>query len=171
MKDYKYLASRNTEQPQAQSSEMESMDYRSHPAWRNQWWRIASIALLPVIFVLAFIWGERYFSEVYLRGVLVLVVALFGYLLATILYHRYLWRFTINTDNIESCRGLIGRKVRSIRLQDLRNINVNQTLMQRILGVGDVEFSSSAGSDVEVVFFGVSDPMAIKALAQRLQGH
>lgn len=171
MKDYKYLASRHTEQPQAQLSAKASMNYRSHPAWRNQWWRIASIVLLPVIFVLAFIWGTRYFSEMNLRVILVLVVMLCGYLLATILYHRYLWRFTINADNIESCRGLIGRKVRSIRLQDLRNINVNQTLMQRILGVGDVEFSSSAGSDVEVVFFGVSDPMGTKALAQRLQGH
>ncbi len=144
--------------------------YRSHPAWRNQWWKIASIGLLPVIFVLTSIWGTQYFSEAPLRAVLVAVAALFGYLLATILYHRYLWRYTINTDNIESCRGLIGRKVRSIRLQDLRNINVNQTFMQRIFGVGDVEFSSSAGSDVEVVFFGVSDPMGIKVLAQRLQG-
>lgn len=171
MKDYKYLASRHTEQPLAQSSGMESIDYRSHSAWRNQWWRIASILPLPVIFVLVFVGGEWYFSGVYLRVVLVVVVSLFGYLLATILYHRYQWRFTINTDNIESCRGLIGRKVRSIRLKDLRNINVNQTLMQRILDVGDVEFSSSAGSDVEVVFFGVSDPMGVKALAQGLQGH
>lgn len=147
------------------------MDYRSRPAWRNQWWRITSIVLLPVILVLGFIWDARNFSEVNLRVLLVLVVTLCGYLLTTILYQRYLWRFTINADNIESCRGLFGRKVRSIRLQDLRNINVNQTLMQRILGVGDVEFSSSAGSDVEVVFFGVSDPMGTKALAQRLQGH
>ncbi|MHB8742902.1 MAG: PH domain-containing protein [Sulfuricaulis sp.] len=145
------------------------MNYRSHPAWRNQWWRIASIAPLPIIFVLALIWEERHSAEMPLRVVLVAVAALFGYLLTTILYHRYLWRYTINTENIESCRGLIGRQVRSIRLQDLRNINVNQTLMQRILGVGDVEFSSSAGSDVEVVFFGVHDPMGIKALAQRLQ--
>jgi uncharacterized membrane protein YdbT with pleckstrin-like domain len=173
MKDYKYLASRDAEQPQAELSVLESMEYRSHPAWRNQWWRIALLVPLPVIFILAFIWGERYYSEVHLRALLVLVAvaALFGYLLAKILYHRYLWRYTVNLDNIESCRGLFGRKVRSIRLQDLRNINVNQTLAQRILGVGDVEFSSSAGSDVEVIFFGVSDPMAIKALAQRLQGH
>jgi hypothetical protein len=59
--------------------------------------------------------------------------------------------------------------VHSIRIKDLRNINVNQTLWQRLVGVGDVEFSSAGGSGIEVVFLGVDKPMQVKALAQRLQ--
>ncbi|MBI3546298.1 MAG: PH domain-containing protein, partial [Gammaproteobacteria bacterium] len=42
---------------------------------------------------------------------------------------------------------------------------------QRILDIGDVEFSSSAGSEIEVVFFGVSRPMRLKNMTQRLQGN
>jgi hypothetical protein len=42
--------------------------------------------------------------------------------------------------------------------------------MGRIVGVGDVEFSSAGGSGIEVVFRGVDKPLEVKALAQRLQG-
>ena len=38
------------------------------------------------------------------------------------------WTFTIRGDTIESCRGIIGRDVQSIRVQDLRNVNVRQTI-------------------------------------------
>ncbi|HYA36961.1 MAG TPA: PH domain-containing protein [Candidatus Methylomirabilis sp.] len=171
MKDYKYLASRSSEPPPGESSEEADItSYAARPAWRNQWWRIAFAALLPALLVLALLSGERYFSAPNLRAVQVVIVAVFVYLTVAIQYRHYVWRFRMDVNNVESQEGLIARKVRSIRVRDLRNINVNQTLAQRLLGIGNVEFSSSAGSGVEVVFFGVSRPMRVKALAQRLQG-
>lgn len=56
-------------------------------------------------------------------------------------------------------------------MRDLRNINVKQTLWQRLMGVGDVEFSSAGGSGIEVSFRGVNDPLQVKSLAQRMQGN
>jgi uncharacterized membrane protein YdbT with pleckstrin-like domain len=146
------------------------MNYSARPAWRNQWWQIAIAGVLPVLFILAGVAGERYFSPANLRVVLVVLAAVFVYLVAMASYRRYCWRYTIDADTIESRQGIIARKVRSIRVRDLRNINVRQSLVQRVLVVGDVEFSSAGGGDIEVAFFGVSDPMAVKALAQRLQG-
>ena len=49
-------------------------------------------------------------------------------------------------------------------------MNVRQSIMQRILGIGDIEFSSAAGGGVEVVFFGIPDPLSVRNLAQRLHG-
>ncbi|MDH3371305.1 MAG: PH domain-containing protein, partial [Gammaproteobacteria bacterium] len=94
----------------------------------------------------------------------------FVYLIAVVIYRRYSWAYTIDSDTIESREGIIARKVKSIRIRDLRNINVNQTLFQRIVGLGDVEFSSAGGSGIEVTFLGVDDPLTVKALAQRMQG-
>ena len=145
------------------------MNYVARPAWLNQWWQIGIMFLMPVVFILAYLKGGRYFSPENLRVVYVAIVAVFVYLAAVVIYRRYSWAYSIDNETIESREGLIARKVRSVRIRDLRNINVNQTLMQRILRVGSVEFSSSAGSDVEVAFFGVSHPMQVKALAQRLQ--
>jgi uncharacterized membrane protein YdbT with pleckstrin-like domain len=170
MKDYKYLASENREPPSgAPSEETDLTRYTARPAWRAQWWRIAIAVLLPVLFFSAWFWGETYFSAPNLRAAQAVIVAVFVYLLVGILYRHYVWRFRLDADNVESQEGLIARKLRSIRLRDLRNIIVNQTLTQRLLGIGNVEFSSSAGSGVEVVFFGVSRPMRVKELAQRLQ--
>jgi uncharacterized membrane protein YdbT with pleckstrin-like domain len=145
------------------------MNYDDRPAWHNQWWQIGVAAVLPVLFVLAFFWGERYFSAPNLRVVLVVMAAVFVYLLAVVTLRRYSWRYTIDDETIESRQGVIARNVQSIRIQDLRNVNVHQSLMQRLLRVGNVEFSSAGGSGIEVVFYGVNEPMAVKALAQRLQ--
>ncbi len=170
MKDYKYLASRDNEQPQGKSPEKETMNYIARPAWLNQWWQIGILFLMPVVFVLAYLKGHQYFSSENLRVVYVAIVAVFVYLIAVVIYRRYSWAYTISGETIESREGLIARKVKSIRVQDLRNINVNQSLWQRLLGVGDVEFSSAGGSGVEVTFRGVNEPLQIKLLAQRMQG-
>ena len=171
MKDYKYLASRDNEQLQGESSEKENMNYIARPAWLNQWWQIGIAVLLPFVFVLAYLKGHQYFSSENLRVVYVVIVAVFVYLLAVVIYRRYSWAYTINGETIESREGLIARKVCSIRVRDLRNINVKQSLWQRLMGVGDVEFSSAGGSGIEVSFRGVSDPLQVKSLAQRMQGN
>ena len=147
------------------------MNYIARPAWLNQWWQMGVMFLMPVVFVLAYLKGNQYFSPENLRVVYVVIVAVFVYLLAVVIYRRYSWAYTINGETIESREGLIARKVSSIRVRDLRNINVKQSLWQRLMGVGDVEFSSAGGSGIEVSFCGVSDPLQVKSLAQRMQGN
>ncbi|MDH3309855.1 MAG: PH domain-containing protein [Gammaproteobacteria bacterium] len=170
MKDYKYLASRDKEQPQGNSPEMKTMKYIARPAWLNQWWQIGIMLLMPFVLILAILKGNQYFSPDNLRVVYVVCAGVFVYLIAVVIYRRYSWAYTIDSDTIESREGIIARKVKSIRIRDLRNINVNQTLFQRIVGLGDVEFSSAGGSGIEVTFLGVDDPLTVKALAQRMQG-
>lgn len=171
MKDYKYLASRDHQQPQGKTPEKETMNYIARPAWLNQWWQIGIMFLMPFVLVLAYLKGNLYFSPENLRVVYVVCAGVFVYLIAVVIYRRYSWAYTISSETIESREGLIARKVKSIRIQDLRNINVNQSLVGRIVGVGDVEFSSAGGSGIEVVFRGVDDPLKVKALAQRMQGN
>lgn len=171
MKDYKYLASHDKEEPQGQTPEKKTMNYIARPAWLNQWWQIGIMFLMPFVFVLAYMKGHQYFSSENLRVVYVVTVAVFVYLIAVVIYRRYSWAYTINGETIESREGLIARKVSSIRVRDLRNINVKQTLWQRLMGVGDVEFSSAGGSGIEVSFRGVNDPLQVKSLAQRMQGN
>jgi uncharacterized membrane protein YdbT with pleckstrin-like domain len=146
------------------------MNYIARPAWLNQWWQIGVMILMPVVFILALLKGTQYFSPENLRVVHVVIVAVFVYLIAVVTYRRYSWAYKIDNETIESREGIIARKVKSIRIQDLRNINVNQSLVERIMGVGDVEFSSAGGSGIEVVFRGVDKPLEVKAMAQRLQG-
>jgi uncharacterized membrane protein YdbT with pleckstrin-like domain len=165
-------APEETPQPQAEA-ESPPARHVFRPAWRYQWATIASALLLFAAGAVLYAAGQLYsFAKVAQYGVIA-VVALGAYLVALVIFQRYLWRYSLDGEHIESSYGLIARRVRAIRVRDLRNINVRQSAAQRLLGVGDVEFSSAAGDEVEVAFFGVPDPMGLKDHVQALQrgGH
>ncbi|MCI0400937.1 MAG: PH domain-containing protein [Gammaproteobacteria bacterium] len=143
------------------------MTYKVRPAWRSQWasMLLAFVVLTITVVALVRSWGSA--SDPTLFVIIAAVLgATFVFLCLMIVYQHYSWRFTVNSLNIESTKGIIARNVRSIRIMDLRNVNVKQSIIQRILGIGDVEFSSAGGVDVEVVFFGVIDPMNVKHSVQ-----
>lgn len=167
-RDFKYLASREPGEECGRSEEdAVTMDYQARPAWRNQWFEIAAAVLLLALFL--FIAGKS--VTVGWRDNIQILLAAVGIpflpLVSLILYRRHAWLYTITADTIESSHGIVARSVQSIRLQDLRNVNVRQTFMQRLLGVGDVEFSSAGGAGIEVVFYGVPDPIGIKDRVQQ----
>ena len=148
------------------------MSYRARPAWRNQWFMILlTIACSPLMAAplvsLASTFG---LSGGPLASAANWAMALISpALLLVVLYRHYEWDFVVENGVIESRRGIIGRDVQSIRLKDLRNVNVRQSFFQRIFFVGDVEFSSSGGSGIEVVFHGVPSPMEVKTLVHSLE--
>ena len=167
-KDFKYLA----DQGAARSAEEAAIshvdgDYRAHPALRNQWFAILVAIMLFALFVYFGLKGAMAGGGTNVQIVLALIGVPMLVLVAMIVYRYHVWTFTIRGDTIESCKGILGRDVQSIRVQDLRNVNVRQTLWQRLLGVGDVEFSSAGGAGVEVTFYGVTDPLGVKDRAMR----
>jgi uncharacterized membrane protein YdbT with pleckstrin-like domain len=145
------------------------MNFIGRPAWRNHWLGITVVVLLILFSVLILILPEETieFDPDIIGGIL-LVVA--GVIALSILYRRYSWKFTITTELIESRHGIIARDVESIRVKDLRNINLRQSLFQRIFGVGDLEFSSAGGAGIEVMFHGITNAMKIKQQVQAMQG-
>ena len=166
-KDFKYLADRSAERV-AETADVPSVkDYRAHPALRNQWFAIFAAIVLFVLFVYLGLKGAASGGGRNVQIVLALIGVPMLVLVAMIVYRYHVWTFTIRGDAIESCRGIIGRDVQSIRVQDLRNVNVRQTIWQRLLGVGDVEFSSAGGTGIEVTFYGVTDPLGVKDRVMR----
>jgi len=146
------------------------MKYNSRPTWRYQWLAILALCALSLVFIFVAIWGLVITSAIDKRVALGVIAALMLFFCLLTIYRRYAWRFNLDEKNIESRRGIIARNLQSIRIQDLRNVNVRQSIMQRLLGIGDVEFSTAAGGGIEVNFFGVDDPVGVKDLAQKLQG-
>lgn len=168
-KDFKYLANRSAEQAAESAGVQGAKDYRARSALRNQWFAILVAMSLFVLFVYFGIMGAAAGGGRNVQIVLALIGVPMLVLVTVIVYRYHVWSFTIRGGTIESCRGIIGRDVHSIRVQDLRNVNVRQTVWQRLLGVGDVEFSSAGGAGVEVTFYGVTDPLGVKNRVMRGQ--
>ncbi len=168
-KDFKYLADRPAERVAEPPTVQSAKDYRAHPALRNQWFVILAAIVLFALFVYLGLKGAMAGGGTNVQIVLALIGVPMLVLVGMIIYRYHVWTFTIRGDAIESCKGILGRDVQSIRVQDLRNVNVRQTIWQRLLGVGDVEFSSAGGAGVEVTFYGVTDPLGVKDRVMRSQ--
>ena len=59
-------------------------------------------------------------------------------------------------------RGIIAKNLKSVRLENLRDIELNQTIMERILGIGSLGFSTAGSVGAEVIFTGVLHPQKVK---------
>ncbi len=63
--------------------------------------------------------------------------------------------------------GLISKKTTEVLHRDVRNIQIDQSVFQRLCGVGSIGISSAGQSGIEIQFTGVRDPDGIKALIDR----
>lgn len=140
------------------------MKYTLRPAWRSQWFLMILAIILLLIPFLPIIESLRAGEDwrFALDPSLAILGLPFVVILLIMIYRHCSWRFTVDGFSIESRHGIIAREVSSIRVEDVRSINVKQSLFQRLLFIGDIEFSSAASPEAEVVFKKISNPMHLK---------
>jgi len=63
-------------------------------------------------------------------------------------------------DIVKSLQGIMSKKQKSFRLKSIRKVEVKQTTIQGIFGVGDIIFTA-AGNNM-VVFCGIKSPSGFK---------
>jgi len=73
-------------------------------------------------------------------------------------------RLIVTTRRTVLREGILDKRTNEIRHSDVRNVQVQQSLVQRMFGVGTLELSSSGQSDVEIAIKGIPDPQAIASL-------
>lgn len=66
-------------------------------------------------------------------------------------------------------RGLFGRDTTEVRHRDVRNLQVDQSALDRMLGVGAIAISSAGQDDLEIVARGVPNPEKIAAVIRDMQ--
>ena len=74
------------------------------------------------------------------------------------LIKRITTHYTITTRRLHIKRGIISREIQETRLERVQNVNYDQSLLQRLLQVGDVDFDTAAGDDYNFIFAGVANP-------------
>ena len=89
-------------------------------------------------------------------GAAVLVV--FVVVLVWGLIRRISTTYTITNRRLTIRSGLLSREMHETRLERVQNVNSRQRLLERILGVGTVDFDTAAGAAYDFTFRGVDDP-------------
>ena len=70
--------------------------------------------------------------------------------------------FTITNKRVKSKNGIIARSIREVNLKDIRSINLKQSIIERLCGLGTIEVGSAGTAGIEVSFSGISQALDIK---------
>lgn len=75
--------------------------------------------------------------------------------------------YTITSRRLTVDAGLLSRDLHQTRLERVQNVSSRQSLLERLLRVGTVEFDTAGGSEYDFSFRGVSDPHTIVRTVDR----
>jgi membrane protein YdbS with pleckstrin-like domain len=104
-----------------------------------------------------------YYLGHWIFGILLLPV--FGLGLLFIIYAILDQRtrvFTHTTRKVIAKVGIISRKTHEVAIRDIRSINMNQSILERIFGLGSVQIGSAGTGGVEVDFKGITKPAKVR---------
>jgi len=144
----------------------ESVIYEGHPSWRAiLGFYLKGIAIAVAIGVIVMLIDST--------GLAILVAAvLIGLTVLAGFVKRVATTYTISDRRLNIKRGIVARKVQETRLQRVQNVNFEQSVYQRIMQIGDVDFDTAAGDDYNFVFAGVGEPEEVVERVDRAtHGH
>jgi uncharacterized membrane protein YdbT with pleckstrin-like domain len=139
----------------------EEVIYEGHPSWRST---IAFYlkGLLIAIVVGAIVW---LITDVGLGvvgwAIVFAIVILVGFV------RRYFTVYTITNQRLRIQRGIIARNVQQTQIERVQNVNTNQSVIQRMLQVGTVDFDTAGTGDSDFKFVGVNNPEDVVAAVDR----
>jgi uncharacterized membrane protein YdbT with pleckstrin-like domain len=137
----------------------EQILYEGHPSWRAildfYLKGIAATAVIALIVAIVTGMGDGGPDE----G-LVTIIALVGVALTILIgfIKRVATSYTITNRRLHIKRGIVSRTIQETRLERVQNVNYTQSVIQRVLQIGNVDFDTAAGDDYNFVFSGVADP-------------
>ncbi len=137
----------------------EQILYEGHPSWRAILdFYIKGILATAAICLLVAV-GTNVFGDETETG-LVSIIALVGVALTILIgfIKRVATSYTITNRRLHIKRGIVSRTIQETRLERVQNVNYQQSVLQRMLQIGNVDFDTAAGDDYNFIFAGVAEP-------------
>jgi membrane protein YdbS with pleckstrin-like domain len=132
-----------------------------HPSWLSYFghyfWSIISI----FIAVAFYMYNPRIWSYFFIFVTLVIFIHA--------VFMRLTYTYTVTNSSVRCRIGIIARDESEIRMKDIREVGVRQSIGQRIFRIGDVYFASAGTAEVEVIFEGVRAPTKIRNIVNEIR--
>ena len=136
--------------------------FEGHPSWRSIVdFYLKGIAITALIcLVVAF--GTGLIGDETNDGLVVLIaIAGVGITVLAGFVKRVATSYTITNRRLHIKKGIVSRTIQETRLERVQNVNTSQSVVQRVLQIGDVDFDTAAGDDYNFIFAGVADPSEV----------
>ena len=143
----------------------EHLIFQGHPSWRSilgfYLKGLLVVAVLTAVAQLASGTG----TAVLVALLLVALVLAAGWL------KRLFTTYTITNHRLHIRRGIVARAEQQTQINRVQNVNTHQSVLQRMLAVGTVDFDTAAGDDNQYPFAGVAPPNEVVSAVHRPQPH
>ena len=134
----------------------EQVIFQGHPSWRALLgFYLKGILVAAIVGVLVKLFGGGSAG-----GFLVVLVLIAGTVLIGFV-RRMATTYTITSRRLNIRRGVLSREIQETRLERVQNVNYNQSVYQRLMQIGDVDFDTAASGDYDFIFYGVADPQDV----------
>ncbi len=148
----------------------EKIIFEGHPSWRS----ILGFYLKGLVVVViagAIAAGLTKVAEDEINWALAsgVAVGVFGVVLVAGWIKRLFTTYTISNHRLYIKRGIIARHEQQTHIDRVQNVNTNQSVLQRALQIGDVNFDTPAHDDYDFQFAGVGDPREVVEAVHRAQ--
>ena len=148
----------------------EHIIFQGHPSWRSiLGFYIKGLVLVVIAAVIVGV-ATRIADDEVDRGLVTLVALV---LLAAVLVAGWVKRlfttYTISDHRLHIRRGIIARAEQQTLINRVQNVNTHQSVIQRFLMIGNVNFDTAANDDFDFEFAGVARPGDVVEAVHRAQ--
>jgi len=134
----------------------EQVIFEGHPSWRAiLGFYLKGILIATLVGVVIKLFGSGSGT------VFLIVLAIIGLTVLIGFVKRVATTYTITDRRLNIKRGIVSREVQETRLERVQNVNYKQSVYQRVMQIGDVDFDTAAGDDYNFIFAGVADPQDV----------
>ena len=148
----------------------EKIIFEGHPSWRSILGFYIKGLVLVVIAAAISAGATQVANDEVDTGLVTLVAIV---LLVVVLVAGYVKRlfttYTISTHRLHIRRGIIARAEQQTLINRVQNVNTHQSVIQRFLMFGDVDFDTAANDDFDFEFAGVARPGDVVEAVHRAQ--
>jgi uncharacterized membrane protein YdbT with pleckstrin-like domain len=130
----------------------ESVIYQGHPSWRA----ILGFYLKGILAALVIAVIVKLVDSTSLA--IVVLVALVAITIVVGFIKRVATVYTITDRRLNIKVGIIARRIQETRLQRVQNVNFTQGVYERLMQIGDVEFTTAGTDESNFIFAGVAQP-------------
>jgi len=129
--------------------------FSGHPSWRSalsfHFKGLAIAAVVGVVVAVASSTGT---------GIAV-GVALLALAIVIGVVKRFATQYVVTNERLHIRRGILSKRTQETRLARVQNVNTDQSVLERLMRIGTVDFDTAGTDDSDFTFYGIANPAVV----------
>jgi uncharacterized membrane protein YdbT with pleckstrin-like domain len=135
--------------------------YEGHPSWRSILAYYLQGLIVTIIGAAIGYLADGIGLAVGIAILIAAIVVVAGFL------RRVATTYTITNQRLRIKRGIVARHVQQTGIERVQNVSTDQSIFERLLQVGTVDFDTAGTDDSDFKFQGVEDPEEVVDAVER----